>query len=858
MMSRKDEGEVPTINEENGTEDTFDEEYIFSAGSGYASQQTSNVSFPDGDEDDHTAPTRTPTTSTGFRRDGSGGLDDDDGNTVVADGMDDSAYEAAPPSFSTPPVQRSVDILPTMFSSNQPSNVLTDEVSVYSEVTEHSMSTLQMHNRHAVASDDATVVTTSTMATRQVFNRIAPRDRGQLLMSNTIPFAGGPPNGMAGNGLSGDIDSSLTSALSPPSSNMMMMNNANTINNSMTNNNNNMTNNSTIPRTPSRHPSTMGRAMINNQGHTMSAEEMRLVWESAGLCGTCGVVTTHRKEKYGPFGTFRRMAPQTAEGYCYKGYCLQCHDVSKLRRLLNEPDLRLDAFLVRGDDARTASIRNLQLAAGDGTRHHHQVDDCDDAVDTLLNRSTNKSPLGVLCTSIKFQLCCGIVLLAIAGAVVAIGISLAKRPEPWVSQAPTPSPSQSPSTSYPTSSPTSWDWTLSSEIMRTDVESFGYGVELSSDGNVLAVASPFDGGGRGRFDVYILEQVVDEMKWVSPDFSTGTVRVGQNTSDNMSRGLALSGDGSVVAAGSPGSAKGLVQVYTVDFQSLRISAKGQAIEGPTVGCEFGYSVSLNFDGSRLFVGAPNYGLSATEITGLVRVYGYNSGTNLWEQVGSDVSSDVSGSRFGHSLSANDSGYRFVVGAPLESSIWEKAGQLYFYALTDIDEWENYQANRVTGSDVNSRLGTTVATNADGLIVVTNDQDAKLEQHTNSGIAAVYGIDPVASEVNTIGFPIFGTHTNAGFGHDIDVANSGEVVIASGRNIGRKAGSARVFLLDMSEYQPFGQELMELEVGTCTWYGAGPSVTVAARQLRMAIGYECIMVNGVSRSVVRVFDYFAVE
>jgi hypothetical protein len=37
-----------------------------------------------------------------------------------------------------PQSHRSVDLLPTMFSSNLPSNVVMDEVSVYTEVTEHS------------------------------------------------------------------------------------------------------------------------------------------------------------------------------------------------------------------------------------------------------------------------------------------------------------------------------------------------------------------------------------------------------------------------------------------------------------------------------------------------------------------------------------------------------------------------------------------------------------------------------------------------------------------------------------------------------------------------------------------------
>ena len=46
------------------------------------------------------------------------------------------------------------------------------------------------------------------------------------------------------------------------------------------------------------------------------------------------------------------------------------------------------------------------------------------------------------------------------------------------------------------------------------------------------------------------------------------------------------------------------------------------------------------------------------------------------------------------------------------------------------------------------------------------------------------------------------------------------------------------------------------MGTCTWYGAGPSVTGAARRLLVAIGYKGrIMVNGVTRSAASVFDYF---
>ena len=156
------------------------------------------------------------------------------------------------------------------------------------------------------------------------------------------------------------------------------------------------------------------------------------------------------------------------------------------------------------------------------------------------------------------------------------------------------------------------------------------------------------------------------------------------------------------------------------------------------------------------------------------------------------------------------------------------------------------------------MGSTVAANEDGLIFTTNDNDKNVEKFSNAGIASVYGAIKDTGQITLIGFPIAGTHYNAGFGHDIDISDSGEIVIASGNNLGKKAGSIQVHLFNMGEFDMYGKELTELEVGTCDWFGAGPSVTIAARQLRMAVGYECIMSNGISRSTVRVFDFFAVE
>jgi hypothetical protein len=47
-----------------------------------------------------------------------------------------------------------------------------------------------------------------------------------------------------------------------------------------------------------------------------------------------------------------------------------------------------------------------------------------------------------------------------------------------------------------------------------------------------------------------------------------------------------------------------------------------------------------------------------------------------------------------------------------------------------------------------------------------------------------------------------------------------------------------------------------EIGTCQWLGKGPSVTIAARQLRIAVGYECVMSHGFSRAEIQVYDLLA--
>jgi hypothetical protein len=144
-----------------------------------------------------------------------------------------------------------------------------------------------------------------------------------------------------------------------------------------------------------------------------------------------------------------------------------------------------------------------------------------------------------------------------------------------------------------------------------------------------------------------------------------------------------------------------------------------------------------------------------------------------------------------------------------------------------------------------------------VFVVGSGTDKAEEMYPDAGVVAVYGVQRPCNDVNIVGFPISGTHEAARFGHSVDLDDSGELLIASGENRDGQAGSVRAFAYEGGKYLVVGSELVGVELGGTPWYGKGPSVAVAAKQQRVAVGYESILSNGLTRSEVRIYDYFTV-
>ena len=172
----------------------------------------------------------------------------------------------------------------------------------------------------------------------------------------------------------------------------------------------------------------------------------------------------------------------------------------------------------------------------------------------------------------------------------------------------------------------------------------GTAVALSGDGNWVAIGAPFnDGFGGDSGHVRVYEWVVNA--WVQ----RGADINGLNPVDKSGNAVALSADGSWLAIGANlsqgasgfNSKAGSVRVF--EWSGTTWIQRGAVLNGSAAGEEFGTSVSLSSDGSRVIIGAPK----KTASTGQVKVYEYDTGS--WTQLGNDINGEATGNLSGTSV-----------------------------------------------------------------------------------------------------------------------------------------------------------------------------------------------------------------
>ncbi len=181
----------------------------------------------------------------------------------------------------------------------------------------------------------------------------------------------------------------------------------------------------------------------------------------------------------------------------------------------------------------------------------------------------------------------------------------------------------------------------------------GESVSLSADGSRVAIGAPKnDGGGSSSGHVSVFEFQLGSWIKVGGDIDGAL-------GDEIGRGVSLSFDGNRVAVGALNAG---VRVY--DFDGISWNQVGPEIPKVSVGDFFGNAISISANGDFLAIGAPfhDVGMTATSNEGLVRVFEFTLGS--WQQLSVDLVGENAGDNFGVSVALSADGSRLAAGAPL--------------------------------------------------------------------------------------------------------------------------------------------------------------------------------------------------
>jgi FG-GAP repeat len=204
-------------------------------------------------------------------------------------------------------------------------------------------------------------------------------------------------------------------------------------------------------------------------------------------------------------------------------------------------------------------------------------------------------------------------------------------------------------------------------------DSFGYSVALSSDGTRVAIGAPSNdenGDYSGHVRVY---------DWTGSLWTqVGSDLDGEAAYGSFGSSVALSSDGIRVVIGAPrrgglnGDNYGRVRVY--DWTGSQWMQVGSNLDGASAEDRFGWSVALSSNGTRVAIGAPSFRGS-----GDVRIYDWTG--SQWAHVGSDLDGEAAGDEFGSSVALSSNGTRVAIGAIYNDGDAEDAGHVRVYNVS---------------------------------------------------------------------------------------------------------------------------------------------------------------------------------
>lgn len=248
---------------------------------------------------------------------------------------------------------------------------------------------------------------------------------------------------------------------------------------------------------------------------------------------------------------------------------------------------------------------------------------------------------------------------------------------------------------------------------------FGTDVDISLDGKVIAVGATGAGGfSPGNGATYIFRH--NGTTWIQETKLFAPSNIGVS---NFGFSVSISYDGNTVFSGAPNqTVGGVANAGAVYVHTKGVSWSTGVLISPTdkqAGDNFGWCVKTDSKGVRLVVSSPNK--LYTGLVGVGCVYMYNLTGGVWSQeIKLNPSTFLANDGFGYSVSGNYDLSRICVGsrfAETPGTTLSNTGAVFtFYKndLTWIEESKNYVHN-VIGLDA---LGTSIAMSSFNIKIIS--------------------------------------------------------------------------------------------------------------------------------------------
>ena len=198
---------------------------------------------------------------------------------------------------------------------------------------------------------------------------------------------------------------------------------------------------------------------------------------------------------------------------------------------------------------------------------------------------------------------------------------------------------------------------------------FGDSVSLSSDGSVVACGA--DQSDNSGAPGYVRIYQWNGSLWMQQ----GTTLFGFSSFDDFGESVSLSGDGNVVAVGADrGNYVAIFRNDGTDWLQI-----GQTIRGAAPFDWFGISVSLSVNGDTVVIGGRMNDSNGSD-SGHALVYRLSPNSDEWVQVGQELVGEAADDEFGASVSVSEDGTRIAVGGFLNDGSGDRAGHVRVFDL----------------------------------------------------------------------------------------------------------------------------------------------------------------------------------